>query len=123
MKPVITMFGATESGNSIAVHVHNFRPYFYSSKNIVNSLIPKMAPGSIEKTEIETKTLFRSGSELTQEFCKVTLNHSETAVDSKFFEVYEKDVPFELRFMMDAGISSMSWIKLEDESWTERADD
>lgn len=27
--PIVRMFGVNDKGNSIAVHVYNFRPYFY----------------------------------------------------------------------------------------------
>lgn len=29
-KPIIRLFGVTESGNSVAAHVHNFTAYFYA---------------------------------------------------------------------------------------------
>lgn len=31
--PILRMFGITKGGNSVAIHVHNFTPYFYVKVN------------------------------------------------------------------------------------------
>lgn len=32
-KAVLRMYGITENGNSVMVHIHNFLPYFYVQLN------------------------------------------------------------------------------------------
>ena len=134
-RPVIRIYGVTEEGNSIQCHVHGFRPYAYFSvptwfgeedeelprfeKLISESLGEDRVV--IESYEmVQRCNLFGFNEEST--FVKVTLTNpyklSKLTEVMKGYPIFESNLDFVLRFMIDTSIVGMSWIELPPDSYT-----
>eukprot|EP00127_Corallochytrium_limacisporum_P004473 Clim_evm27s164 gene=Clim_evmTU27s164 len=146
---VITLYGVTESGHSVAMHVHGFLPYFYftappafsvsdcetvkvglnnAAKDLSASKDPKKDDSPIIKVEMVTKqSLMGYTKTKERNFFKVTcLNPAmvtrlrgicETGFhtsDNRFIQgaIFEGNIEFILRFMIDLDIVGCSWIEM-----------
>ncbi|PSR90586.1 hypothetical protein PHLCEN_2v4879 [Hermanssonia centrifuga] len=86
----LRMFGVTEGGNSVLMHITDFLPYFYIA-----------VPRGFMNTDT---TAFRD-----------YLNRGECQFNNLFRDVvdtYESNVPYALRFMIDTKVVGMNWIEV-----------
>ena len=125
--PVVRLFGRAEDGKSVCCFVPGFEPYFYA--NITSDLYSageflKERFDVIKKTEIVSK-YEPVGYQLSKKpMLKVTTleprNVPEIRDDisaiSAVKEVYETDILFRNRFLIDMDLHGMGWVSVESSS-------
>jgi DNA polymerase I len=124
-KPVIRLFGRTEDGNSACVFYDKFQPYFYITANtskktgkILDDLEQVKEIRDIEEVE---KFIPRGYQGKKTKLIKITLaNPQDTPrVREKLLslgiaeEVFEADIMFKYRFMVDNDIRGMQWLEVD----------
>ena len=131
-KPVIRLFGKNEKGKTVVLFDKNFKPYFYIKKgpefkNIKNSQYYR----SIINMEETEKILPNGFHEIPEKVCKIMCkNPQEIRQIREVFktegiasEVYEADILFKNRYLIDKNIHSMTWMEVEaDPISTSKAD-
>ncbi|MBI4174067.1 MAG: ribonuclease H-like domain-containing protein [Candidatus Aenigmarchaeota archaeon] len=117
-KPVLRLFGRTAEGKAVCVLYDKFQPYFY-----VRCSEPQKLKG-ISAVRIEEVEKFPavgySGKML---LYKITITNPQDVPKMKdqllsgklVEEVYEADILFKYRFMVDFGIFGMGWAEAEAE--------
>lgn len=121
--PVVRIFGKTESGESRCVFVEDFLPYFYvlpkNKEKLINSL-NKRFPGEIKEIKNVEKYLPKGYSKEKKNILKI-INRNPSKVPSirDFLkernlveEIFEADILFKYRFLVDHNLSGMDWIKV-----------
>ncbi|VVB93573.1 DNA polymerase [uncultured archaeon] len=121
-KPVVRLYGRDESGNSVCCSVPGFEPYFYAKAE------PEMAATLQEKFKEHIKRI-----EVVSRFEPVGYFKNKTSMlkiilfDPKSVpiirdevrkmvdEIYETDILFRNRCMVDKGLGGMGWAKAEPE--------
>jgi len=120
-KPVVRLFGKNDSGKPVCCFYEGFYPYFYLNTN--------------ETLENVKKELIKFGNEIrsveeTEKFLPIGYSEKKTTVfkitntnPSKVPEirdsllslgnVYEADILFKYRFLVDMGIKGMEWIDIK----------
>ncbi|CAG9321819.1 unnamed protein product [Blepharisma stoltei] len=137
--PILRIYGVTEEGNSVMAHVHSFASYFWAEcpygmdndfyseklKQALNS--HPQSPNAVSHITYEPKESIMyytpNGPSL---FFKIhtfipksisTLKgiiERGIQVEGTIFsgQTYESNIPFALRYMIDAGIVGMCWLEL-----------
>jgi DNA polymerase delta subunit 1 len=146
---ILRMFGVNSKGNSLVVHVFNFKPYFYiqvpTTMHLEDAHMPALlellnaklqgAPGEVV-TEVEIVYLksIMHYAERTSKFVKVSTvlpkhvgqlrSHIEKGINfngSTFWTTtYESNLPHSLRFMIDNEMVGMSWVEVPAGSYAVR---
>jgi len=128
-RPVVRIFGKTKEGKTVCAFYKNFLPYFYVEpqvdatvelveyikKNFTNNLV------NIEKVERYIPIGYQKEKTL---LLKLTLKDpSQTPImrdalkKMEFVKnVFEADILFKYRFMVDIGIGGMKWVKATGDS-------
>lgn len=118
-KPIIRIFGKRENGSSVICFYEGFRPYFYieHSKEKINNLL-KNSPYRIITTAIVKKKVGIGYETKPRNMVKITLENPKHVPNLKEFltkhgvkNIYEADIMFKYRFMIDFGIYGMDWIE------------
>lgn len=128
--PVIRLFGRGEDGKSVCCLVPDFEPYFYlkasGDLNIIAALIKdtfrqvkkveiveKFEPIGYQKSKKKilkiTTNLPRDVPEIRDEILKI---QDVVRAEGKW-EVYESDILFRNRFLIDSGLGGMVWVSPE----------
>eukprot|EP00730_Choanoeca_flexa_P019669 TRINITY_DN9614_c0_g1_i2.p1 TRINITY_DN9614_c0_g1~~TRINITY_DN9614_c0_g1_i2.p1 ORF type:complete len:1053 (+),score=322.68 TRINITY_DN9614_c0_g1_i2:142-3159(+) len=152
---VVRMYGVTELGNSVMIHVHGFCPYLYCAtpKNFSSNLLKEFknkldtlvkgqtsaAKGfkevvlAVEMVKKESIYGYHPGGKV--DFLKVTLiqhkfiNSCRRVLEggslmlssgSAACQVYESNLEFNLRFMVDTQTVGCNWIELPAGAYTLR---
>lgn len=139
--PIIQLFGSTQNGVTVLVHVHGFFPYLYCE-------VPRSTPPNPHKikTQIEA-CMGSSAGEGKNKVLNVQVMNKESimhykedseASESKFYKItlqlpnlvptcrsmiengnldcipqaYEANIPFILRYLIDGGLSTGSWVSI-----------
>ncbi len=131
-QPVVRMFCKTESGDTVCVYNNTLYPYFYFKTkisedmlltNINNILSKNKLQISIKSIETSYKYLPLGFAKDKEKLIKITLYNpqdvsklrdlllSERMVES----VYEADILFKYRFMVDNNLHGMQWMELQPE--------
>jgi DNA polymerase delta subunit 1 len=139
--PIIRMFGVTETGNSVCVHVYGARPYFYcdalpdmepvAASSIWNELLlgrfqnkwckETLFVLSIEPVQRQSVMGYIPGATTTS-LWKITLSADKYISFLRSYliengvQTYESNVPFTLRFMIDRGIVGGGWVEVVEEA-------
>lgn len=124
--PLVQLFGITEEGESAFIKVGGFRPYFYA----------RVAEGMLK--EVSKKLVSMDlGVEIVERFEPIGYQSKPTrmleiiAKDPKSVrilreqvrdlpgveEVYETDILFRNRFLIDTGLGGMGWVKVDLPEW------
>lgn len=116
-KPVIRLFGRTENDKSICLFVDNFLPYFYvkGSMEKISQIKDIVQIEEVEKFTPEGYT------EKPSKFLKLTVANPQklTEIRDRILSeglaegVYEADILFKYRYMVDMCIKGMEWVEAE----------
>jgi len=125
-KPVIRLFGRTEDGKSITVFYDKFSPYFYvlpkeGKLTEVKNYIEKNFKNLVVKMENVEKFLPIGYQEKATKILKLTLNDPsktpsirDNLKEKEFVqEIFEADILFKYRFMVDNNLFGMRWYEVE----------
>lgn len=119
-KPVVRLYGRDESGNSVCCSVPDFEPYFYAKAE------PEMAVILQEKFKEHIKRIepvlryepigyFKNAVNM----LRITLFDPKGVpvirdeVRNMADEIYESDILFRNRYLIDNGLGGMTWAKAE----------
>lgn len=125
--PVIRIFGRDNAGQSVCCFVPGFKPYFF--------LKPSHDPDELAEIIKTTFNEHVTDVQVTQRFepvgyykapvpmLKVILNDPKSvpAIRDKVLQlpgiasIYESDILFRNRFLIDSGIGGMSWVEIDSE--------
>lgn len=125
-KPVIYMYGATATGNSVLCRVHGFSPYFYCKGTVASPTILRdwlnkelKSPTAVLKVEpvLRESIMYYSDKGKIQflkitvcsqrwiRLCRQLLENTEPAR-----ECFETNLEYNLRFMVDTGVFGCNWV-------------
>ncbi len=121
--PAVQLFGTTPEGRPITVRASGFRPYFYARAD--ESRLEE-AIGGIRAMGLEAEVVERfrpvGYQKRPQKMLKVTAKDPKSVREFReavlkvpaVLEVYETDVLFKNRFLIDLDLGGMRWAKAED---------
>ena len=125
--PLVQLFGTTPEGRSVTCRVAGFRPYFYASveENRSRSALEDLLALGLEVEEVER--FLPIGFQTTpQKMLKIT-THDPKEVRSLrerakevagIKAVYETDILFKNRFLIDRSLGGMGWVEAPIPEWT-----
>ncbi len=126
--PVIRIFGKNEKGENVCVLEDDFRPYFYclpedrdGSKDEIVDLIEEEFSGAVEKIEEVERYLPLSYDPEKKKLLKIVLRSPPTVRKMREYlrgrgpvkNLYETDILFKYRYMIDNDIGGMRWIEVD----------
>lgn len=123
--PVIRLYGRDESGNSMCCHVPGFEPYFYAkAKPELSAILLEKFKEHIKRIEqvkrFEPVGYFKNKTNM----LKIILYDPKSVpiirddIRKMVDEIYETDILFRNRYMIDKGLGGMGWAKAEPEKDT-----
>jgi DNA polymerase I len=125
--PLVQLFGTTPEGRSVTCRVAGFRPYFYAS---VEEKLSGSAREDLRSQGLEVEVVERFmpiGFQTTpQKMLKIT-THDPKEVRSLrerakevagIKAVYETDILFKNRFLIDCSLGGMGWVDAPIPEWT-----
>ncbi len=119
-KPVLRFYGRDEGGSSVCCFVPNFEPYFYLKANVdVRDGLVKEFEEIVRVEEVQRFPpvgYFRDPILM----YRVVVSDPKDVPEirdavGEFGEVFETDILFRNRFMVDHGIGGMGWVQVEEE--------
>jgi len=124
-KPIIRLFGKTDDNKSITVFYENFLPYFYvlpadGKKAEIKNILNKKFKDLVLKVETVAKRPPIGYQEKAMNLLKITLNNPAKTPHIRDFlkqeraikQIFEADIPFKYRFMVDHNIFGMRWYRV-----------
>ncbi len=119
-KPVIRLYGKAENGNSVCVFYDKFLPYFYVKPNGRTAEGVKKIREIVSSEEVNKFTPLGYQTEPAK-LLKITIANpqdvpkvSAALLEEKLADaVYENDIMFKYRFMVDNAIHGMDWIDVQ----------
>jgi DNA polymerase I len=123
--PVIRLFGRGEDGRSVCCFVPGFEPYFYvnttSDPESAGELLKERFSSAIKKVEIVRKFEPVGYQSAPRSMLKVTTYdpgnvpeiRDEIASIPAVKEIYETDILFRNRFLIDRELHGMNWVSVE----------
>ncbi len=124
--PLVQLFGTTPQGKSVTCRVAGFRPYFYAGveENLRRSALEDLLAQGLEVEEVER--FLPIGFQTTpQKMLKIT-THDPKEVRSLrerakevtgIKAVYETDILFKNRFLIDRSLGGMGWVEAPIPEW------
>jgi DNA polymerase I len=120
-KPIIRIFGNTESGEHVCGFYDGYAPYFYAQGDDV----PKLLEGNTQVRSVKkVKKRLAMGYQEPRGVWKITIiNPAKTPeirdyLNSRGMRTFEADVLFKYRFMADLGLTGLGWLKVSDHAGT-----
>ncbi|CAG9334215.1 unnamed protein product [Blepharisma stoltei] len=148
--PILRIYGVTEEGHSVMVHVHSFAPYFWAEcpQGMDNEFYCEKVKQALNNHPQCKNTVARVTTELKESIMFFTNNGAlpyfkiftyvpksvsqlrgiverGISIDGNAFncQTYESNIPFALRYMIDVGIVGMCWLELPAFQYDLRYDD
>ncbi len=127
-EPVMRLFGKKEDGKTVCVLDSNFRPYFYclpkntdGSKEEILELLDEKFSGAVEKIEEVERYLPIGFDPEKKKLLKIVLKNPSTVRDMREYlkdkkpveKLYETDILYKYRYMIDKGIGGMHWVDVD----------
>lgn len=124
--PVVRLFGKTKEGKTVCAFYEGFFPYFYvlpkkdEEEHLIEEL-EKQFSSDIKKIEKVKRFLPIGFQRSKTKIFKITLkNPSRTVVIREHLrkqifveDIFEADILFKYRFIVDFGLYGMKWVKVE----------
>jgi DNA polymerase I len=125
--PLVQLFGTTPQGKSVTCRVAGFRPYFYAGveEDRSRSALEDLRAQGLEVEEVER--FLPIGFQTTPQKMLKIITHDPKEVRSlreKAKEVtgikavYETDILFKNRFLIDRSLGGMGWVEAPIPEWT-----
>jgi DNA polymerase I len=121
-KPIIRIFGKTENGSSICMFYEDFKPYFYAKTKDMDKTIEELRKiKDIDDIKVVEKFIPLGYREKPEQLLKITLSNPQNVpivreqIASFTEEIFEADILFRYRFMVDHEIRGMQWIDADGE--------
>ncbi len=116
-RPIVRIFGKTETGETVCAFFENHEPYFYvlggnedvikEENNVVRvEKVRRFLPLGYQREKTEMLRVVLKNPARTPEIRERLI--------SKGMKVFEADIPFKYRFMADLGLKGMGWVEVED---------
>ncbi|VVB88392.1 DNA polymerase [uncultured archaeon] len=119
-KPVVRLFGRDESGNSVCCSVPGFEPYFYAKAGAeMAGVLQARFKEHIKSVEVVSRFEPIGYFKNQVSMLKITLYDPKGVpvirddVRNMVDEVYETDILFRNRYMIDNGLGGMGWASVE----------
>ena len=119
-KPLIRLFGRDEEGRSVCCFIEGFEPYFFvqgSRERLEDMLKNKPEIAGIESVKKLPAIGFRREP---ADFLKITVRKPEDVAKTREylsgaggFSIYEADILFKYRYLIDNGLFGMDWIEAD----------
>jgi len=122
------LFGRNIHGQSVMVHVHGFHTYFYIKKwnaydqewNALKQHLVAHDVDIVDHTCVQGTSLWGYQFKRTQTFVKIRVKHPKHIYNAKRaietynpnLELFETNVPYELRYMIDINLKGAAWCTL-----------
>ncbi|OPY50393.1 MAG: DNA polymerase [Methanosaeta sp. PtaU1.Bin112] len=125
--PLVQLFGSTPEGRSVTCRVAGFRPYFYAG---VDEKLSESAREELLAQGLDVEVVERFlpiGYQTTaQKMLKITTHdpkevrslREKTKEIAGIKAVYETDILFKNRFLIDCSLGGMSWVDAPIPEWT-----
>ena len=120
-KPVVRLFGRDLNGQSVCCFVPDFEPYFHVQAASIEGLLENLRDiPEIRRTEVVEKYEPIGYQEHPIKMLKVVVGKPKDVptirdeVKGYADRVYETDIMFNNRFMIDQGIYGMGWVRTHD---------
>ena len=119
-KPVIRIFAKTENGGTICIFYDKFLPYFYAIPNELTHNRLKEIP-EIRCVEEDEKFEPLGYNPNKTKMLKITIGNPQDVpkvrelLTGHVKAIYEADILFKYRFMIDHGLYGMKWVEFEGE--------
>lgn len=121
-KPLLRIFGKTETGGSVCILYDDFLPYFYVKPKNVDDVIAQLKKiNDVKNVKMVDKFIPLGYRETPDKLMEITLSNPQNVpvvreqIAPYVDEIYEADILFRYRFMVDYGIYGMQWIDVEGE--------
>ncbi|ABK15172.1 DNA-directed DNA polymerase [Methanothrix thermoacetophila] len=119
--PVVQLFGIRDNGDSIICRVSGFRPYFYASAHDITSaaeavesmdldveIVERYEPIGYQSKPIKMLRIIAKDPKSVREI------RDRVREIPSVRAVYETDILFKNRFLIDTGLGGMAWVKVLD---------
>ncbi len=117
-KPIVRLYGRTEKGNPICAIYDKFLPYFY----VEPSDITEKRLGELGLKFVECEKFIPLGyKKIPTKLLKITLANPQDVprireqLEGHCKNIFESDILFKYRFMIDSGLYGMSWAEIDSE--------
>ena len=131
-KPIIRLFGRGRDGESVCCFVPGFEPYFYvNAEGELDDLVTLIRGQfeSVKKVEIVQKFEPIGYQKSRKPMLKVTIQSPKNMAEIRedvtnlpgVKAIYESDIMFRSRFLVDKGFCGMGWVSAEPSHETENA--
>lgn len=122
--PIVTIYGTNEAGRSGVCRVAGFYPYFYIKTRNINDLVRSLPAGFAKVHTVKRYLPIGYQTEMV-DVVKITLNNPRHVRDLRteimtmpgVEGIYEADIPFKNRFMIDNSLYGMGWIEVPDDAF------
>ncbi|MCU0637475.1 MAG: DNA polymerase elongation subunit, partial [Methanothrix sp.] len=124
--PLVQLFGIAPAGESVTCRVSGFRPYFYAGveDDLLESAADDLRAMGLEVDEVERfepigfQTHPRKMLKVTTHDPKEVRSLRERAKEVRGVKaVYETDILFKNRFLIDQSLGGMSWVEAPLAEW------
>lgn len=139
LRAVLRLYGVTRDGNSVLAHVHGFLPYFYvpappgftsSHCDVFRHALNGYFPGGaiVDSVTLHMKqSIYGYHGPVKQGFLKVAVtlpknvSQAKRILETNFtcpgfgsmaLQIYESNLEYEVRFMVDRGVVGAGWCTL-----------
>ncbi|MCQ8902647.1 MAG: DNA-directed DNA polymerase [Methanothrix sp.] len=119
--PVVQLFGVSDGGDSVICRVSGFRPYFYASAHDLASAADAVRSLGLDVEIVERYEPIGYQSR-PSEMLRIIARDPKSVREIRdrvkeipsVKAVYETDILFKNRFLIDTGLGGMAWVKVPD---------
>ncbi len=119
--PVVQLFGINENGDSVTCRVSGFRPYFYASVHDLSSAAEAVRSMGLDVEIVERFEPIGYQSRPSK-MLRIIAKDPKSVRDIRervrdipsVKDVYETDILFKNRFLIDTGLGGMAWVRVPD---------
>lgn len=119
--PVVQLFGVSDGGDSVICRVSGFRPYFYASAHDITNATEAVRSMGLDVEIVERYEPIGYQSKPTEMLRIIARDpKSVREIRDRVREipsvkaVYETDILFKNRFLIDTGLGGMAWVGVPD---------